>query len=71
MSCVSTQFQEFSFYGLHAKPHVVIRMRKHYHLRLDPKLGHGKYSIRRIPFAFITCTNMLDKQWVIVSDPTR
>ena len=71
MSCASTQFQVFSFCGPHEKHHGVIRSSKDYHLRLEPKLGNGKCAIRRITCACIACTNMLDKPWVIVSDPTR
>ena len=44
---------------------------KHYHLRLDPILGNGKFEIRRIPCTCISCTNMLDKPWVIGSGPKR
>ena len=29
----------------HTKPHVVKGLSKHYHLRLDPRLGNGKCSI--------------------------
>ena len=50
MSCASTQFQTFLFYGPHTKPHGVRGPIKHYHLQLEPKLVHGKCSIRRIPY---------------------
>ena len=53
MSYSSTQFKAWSFFVLHAKPHVVRGFSKHYHLRLDPKLGSGKYEIRLILCAFI------------------
>ena len=72
MSCASTKFQAFSvFFGPHAKPHGVIGLIKHYYLRLDPKLGHVKCAIIHIPCPYIACTNMLDKPWVIGSDPIR
>ena len=71
MSCVSTQFQVLLFCGPHANPHIGRDLSKHNHLRLDPKLGNGKCEIRQIPCAWIACTNMLDKPWVIGSDPTR
>ena len=63
MSCSTTQFPYFSFFGPHAKPHVVRGLSKHYHLRLDPKFGHGKCAIRKIPFDSISCTTMLYNPW--------
>ena len=36
-------------------------MGNHYHLRFDPKLGHGIYAIRCIPCACVVCTAMIDK----------
>ena len=39
-------------------------VRKYYLLRFDPKLGNGVCAIRRIPFACVACTSMLDKPWV-------
>ena len=43
--CATTQSPELSFCGPHTKPHVVRGLSKHYHLRLEPQLGHGKYAI--------------------------
>ena len=37
MSYVTTQFPGLPFCGPHAKPHGVIGLSKHYHLRIDPK----------------------------------
>ena len=71
LPCASTQFIAFLFCGPHAKPHGVIGLSKHYHLRLEPKLGHGKCEIRCILCACISFTNMLDKPWVIGGEPTR
>ena len=71
MSWASTQFQELSFCVPHAKPHGVRGPSKHYQLKLDPRLGNGKCAIIQIPFVCIACTNMLDKPWVIGSEPTR
>ena len=45
LSCSSTQFQALLFCGPHAKTHWSRGWIKHYHLRLDPKLGHGKCEI--------------------------
>ena len=59
--CATIQFTAFPFCGLHVKPHRVRGVRKHHHLRLDLKLGHGKYAIWQKPYACVSCTNMLDK----------
>ena len=37
---------------------------KHYHLRFDPKLGHGICEIIRITCDCVACTSMLDKPWI-------
>ena len=49
MSYASTQFQEFPFCYLLAETHREIGFSKHYHLRLEHKLGHGKCEIIQIP----------------------
>ena len=67
ISCASTQFQAFTFCVPHSKIHGLIGLIKHYHLQLDPESGHGTCAIRRIPCAYISCTNMLDKPWVMGS----
>ena len=69
ISCSSMQFQALSFCGTHAKTHGLIGLSKHYYLQLGPKLCHGKCAIIKIPCSGIACKNMLDKTWVIVSDP--
>ena len=61
MSCAPTQFQALSFCVPHAKTHGVRGLSKNYYLRLDPKLGHGKCAIIRIPCVCIAFTKMLDK----------
>ena len=61
ISCATTHLPALSFCGLHAKPNGVIGLSKHDHLRLDPKLGHGKCSIKLVLCAFIAFTTMLDK----------
>ena len=53
------------------KTHVVRGMSKHYHLRLDPKLVHGKYAIQLITFEYVSCTNMLDKTLATCVDHTK
>ena len=57
------QFTELPFCGPYMKPHGVRGLSKHYNLKLDPKLGHEKCAILRIPCACIACTKMLDKPW--------
>ena len=52
------------FFCPHPKPHGARGLSKHYHLRFDPKLGHGICEIRRIPCAYVGCTSMLDKPWI-------
>ena len=61
MSCDTTQLLILSFCGPHAKPYGVRELSKHYCLLVEPKLFHGKFAIRRIPFACIACTTMLEK----------
>ena len=36
----------------------------HYHYRFDPRLGHGKCAMRRIPCLCDQCCEMLDKKWI-------
>ena len=52
------------FFCPHPKPHGARGLSKHYHLRFDPKLGHGICAICRIPCACVGCTSMLDKPWI-------
>ena len=37
----TNQFPTLKFCGSHPKPHGARGLSKHYHLRFDPKLGHG------------------------------
>ena len=61
MCCVPTKFPAFPFFGTHAKPHRVTGLSKHYHMLLDPKLGHGTCSILQIPCDYVACTTILEK----------
>ena len=54
------------FSGPHSKPHGARGLSKHYYLRFDPKLGMGVCAIRRIPYACVACTSMVDKPWIYV-----
>ena len=63
ISCVTTQFPAFLFFGPHVKPHVVSSLIKHYHIHLYSKPGHIKYSTLRITCAYVACTKILDKPW--------
>ena len=62
--CNTNQFPELTFSILHSKPHGARGLIKHDHLRFDPKLCMGVCAIRRIKFACIDCTSMLDKPWI-------
>ena len=61
MYCNTNQFPELLFSGTYSKPHGEIGLRKHYHLRFDPKLGMGVCAILLIPCACVACKSMLDK----------
>ena len=63
ISCDTTQYTKFPFFVMHAKPHGMRGLRNHYHLCLDPKLGHGKFSMLRITCACDSYTNILNKRW--------
>ena len=64
MYCDTNQLPTLPFCGSHTKPHGERGLSKHYHLRLDPNLGHVIYEIFRIPCACVACTSMLDKPWI-------
>ena len=49
----------------------MIGLSKHYHLRLDPKLGHGKCAIKLIPCARIARKTMLDNTWSYNVEPNN
>ena len=36
----------------------------HYHYRFDPRIGHGKFAMRRIPCLCKHCLDTLDKEWI-------
>ena len=36
----------------------------HYHYRFDPRIGHGKCAMRRIPCLCKHCLDTLDKKWI-------
>ena len=58
--CDITQFLSLPFCGTCEKPYGVRDLRKHYHMRLDTKLGCITCSIRQIPYACYVYTYMLD-----------
>ena len=45
MSCATTNFTALKFGETYVKHNAVIRLSKHYHLQLEPKLGHGTYEV--------------------------
>ena len=63
MYFTTNQFRELAFCGPHNKPHVARGSGKHYHIRFDPKLGHGTYAICCIPCVCTKYTYTLDKPW--------
>ena len=63
MGLKQDMFPELPFANVRPKPHGVRGLTKHYHVRLDPKLGQGKCAIRRIPCCCKPCTDQLDKAW--------
>ena len=49
------KFTSLKFSGPHPKPHGVQGSSNHYHLKLQPKLGHGTYAINLINFFCVVC----------------
>ena len=64
MYCDTNLLLELTFCGSHPKPHGARGLSKNYHLRFDPKIGHGICAILRIPCACVGCTSMLYKPWI-------
>ena len=64
MYCDTNQFLTLPFCGSHKNHHGAKGLSKHYHLRFDPKLGHGIFEIDHILCAYIACTSMLEKPWI-------
>ena len=64
MYCDTNQLPELPFCGSHLKPRGARVLSKHYCLIFDTKLGHGICEIRRILYACVGCTSMLDKPWI-------
>ena len=64
MYCVTNKIPEFQFLGPHKKPHVVRGLGKHYHVRFDPKIGHGACAMHHTPCGINMCTSMLENPWV-------
>ena len=57
----TNQFPSLPFCGPHTKLHCVRGLGKHYHMVFDQKLGHGIYSIFRIPYTCAEYIYMLYK----------
>ena len=53
MYCNLNQFPSFPFCSPHPNPCGARGVSNHYHLRFDPKLGHGICAIHRIPCACV------------------
>ena len=71
MFCNANQFPSLTFCGPHTKPHGVRGSSKNYHMRFDPKQGHGICSIICITYACTECTSMLDKPWIYGFTPQQ
>ena len=59
--CITNQFTELKFLGENKKPHYVLGLGKHYHVRFYPKLGHGIYAINCIPCDCTVCTSIINQ----------
>ena len=64
MYCDTNQFPTLTFCVPYQKPHSSMGLSKHYHLRFDPKLGHGICVIFRVQCACVSCTSMLGQLWI-------
>ena len=64
MYCDTNQLPALPFCGPHTNPNVARGLSKNYHLRFDPKIGHGICAIFRIPCACVACISILDKPWI-------
>ena len=63
ISCATTNFPSFTFCVSRFKPYGVRGLRNYFRPILDPKLVHGRCSIKRTPLACVKCTKMLDNTW--------
>ena len=64
MSCSVEVFHELPHNKQHnTNPYGLQYLIQNYHLYFDPKLGHGKCAIRRIPCACNACTDQLGFPW--------
>ena len=54
----------FILAGVYQKTHGFRGFGNYYHMRFDPKLGHGICSICCITCACSKCTSIIDKPWV-------
>ena len=61
MYCDTNKFPTLQFCGSHPNPHGSRELGKHYHLCFDPNLGYGICSVRRITFACVACTSIIDQ----------
>ena len=64
--CDRNQFPALPFCDPHPKPRGARGLGKHYHLRFNPKLGHGICATHRITCACVAFTSMLDQPWIYV-----
>ena len=71
MYCDTNQFTASPFCVPYPKPHGERGLSKHYHLSFYPKLVHGICAIRRIPYAYVSCTSMIEQTWIYDIPPKK
>ena len=63
--CNTNQFPVLPFCGSHSEPHGERGLSKNYHFCFDLKLGNDVCKIRRIRYACVACTSMLDNSCTV------
>ena len=64
MTWTKSKFPKLKFANNKQKIRGSSSVLSHYHYRFDPRLGHGKCAMRRIPCLCEQCCEMLDKKWI-------
>ena len=64
MYCVTDQFTQLKFLRPHKKTHGVCGLGNNYYTHFDTKLGHGIYTISRIPCTCTSWTYSIDQPWI-------
>ena len=61
--CATNQFPDFSCCVPHNKPHGLSGLGKNYHMRFDPKLGHGTCEVCHITCACMKYISIIYQPW--------